>query len=148
MSTDRETVKTLCKSIVNRLENRKSIEFQPRIRQDVVDDVYDRVAPAIYTDQDLREKALAAIGENASALDDTAFTESERFRAAKQVIRRSFGDDVLHGLYFQKSLKQIAETLSDYFMNDKKIEEVYVDDLELEKAVVETIQKFNPKNLI
>ena len=66
----------------------------------------------------------------------------------KQVARRQFGEDVLHGLYFQKSLKTIAENLADYFMSSDKVEEVYAADEDIEKTIVETIQKFNPKNLI
>ena len=55
-TTKRETVRILCKSIVTRLENRKAIQFPPRLRQVVQDEVFGMIGPSIYTDEDLRER--------------------------------------------------------------------------------------------
>jgi hypothetical protein len=147
MSTQRETVRLLCKSIITRLENKKSISFPPRLRQIVQDEVFGLVGPYIMTDEDLREKALAKIGARAEALQNTAFTETEQYRAAKALVRTSFGDDELNGFYFQKPLKTVANTIVEYLMRSSHIDDVYETDEDLEKQIVEVVQKFNPAEL-
>lgn len=145
--TNRDTVKLLCKSIITRLENRKAIEFPPRLRNIVQDEVFGLVGPYILTEEDLRERTLAKVGARAEMLQDSAFTESEQYRAAKSVIRATFGDDSLNGFYFQKTVKSVADTIVKYLMRSSHIDDVYETDEELEKQIVETIQKFNPLDL-
>lgn len=137
----------LCKSIVTRLENRKAIEFPPRLRQVVQDEIFSLVGPYILTDEDLREKTIAKIGSSREQLEDAQFTESSQYKAAKAVVRRSFGDDELNGFYFQKPLKTVARTIAEYFMRSSHIDDVYETDDNIEHQIVEMIQKFNPSEL-
>jgi len=147
MGTQRETVQLMCKSIINRLENRKSISFAPRLRGIIQDEVYNLVGPYILTEQDLREKALAKVGAKAEMFKDTEHAESDQFKAAKAVVKSSFGDDVLNGLYFQRPLKQLAASISQYLMRSSNIDEVYETDEDLEKMIVEIVQKFDAAEL-
>ncbi|MBY0470237.1 hypothetical protein K2X30_03650 [bacterium] len=142
-TTQRETVKLLCKSIITRLENKKSITFPPRLRQIVQDEIFNLVGPYIFTEEDLREKTLAKIGAKADVLKDSAFTDSDQYRAAKAVVKASFGDDELNGFYFQKSLKVVAETLVKYFMRSSHIDDVYETDEDLEHQIIEVVKKFD-----
>lgn len=144
--TTRDTVRLLCKSIITRLENRKAIEFPPRLRSIVQDEVYGLVGPYIFTDEDLRERTLAKMGARADLLQDSAFTESEQYRAAKAVIRSGFGDDELNGFYFQKPVKTVADTIVKYLMRSSHIDDVYEMDEDLERQIVETIQKFKAED--
>lgn len=144
MTTTKETLRVLCKSIVTRLENRKAIQFAPRLRQIVQDEVFNLVSPVVLTEEDLRDRALAKIGARAEMLQDSTFTESEQYKTAKSVIRKSFGDDVLHGLYFQKPLKYVANSIAQYFMRSSHIDDVYESDEEIEQSIVEMARKFNP----
>src|SRR4051812_42502180 len=105
--SNRETVKTLCKSLASKLENQKSISFPPRLRQIVFDEFYALIGPYIMTDEDVREKAIAKMGSRAEAISESASTESDAMKTAKKMVRESFGDDVLNGFYFTKPLKQI-----------------------------------------
>jgi hypothetical protein len=146
MTTTKETLRVLCKSIVTRLENRKAIQFAPRLRQIVQDEVFNLVSPVVLTEEDLRDRALAKIGARAEMLQDSTFTESEQFKTAKSVIRKSFGDDVLHGLYFQKPLKYVANSIAQYFMRSSHIDDVYETDEEIEQSIVEMARKFNPQD--
>ncbi|HAR42677.1 MAG TPA: hypothetical protein DCS07_08640 [Bdellovibrionales bacterium] len=143
MSTTRETVRLLCKSIINRLENQKAISFPPRLRQVIQDEIFGLVGPSILSEQDLRERTLARMGAKADLLQDTQFTESEQYKAARAVIRGTFGDDILNGLFFQKPLKIIAHTLAEYFMRSSHIDDVYETDEDIEQHIVEVIQKFD-----
>jgi hypothetical protein len=144
MATQRETVRLMCKSILNRLENNKAISFPPRLRQIVQDEVFGLIGPFILTDEDLRERTLARIGAKAEMLEDSAFTESDQYRAAKAVIRSTFGNDVLNGFYFQKPPILVAKTIVEYLMRSSHIDDVYEMDEDLEHQIVEVIQKFNP----
>lgn len=144
MTTQRESVRLLCKSIVTRLENRKAITFPPRLRQIVQDELFGLVGPFIMTEQDLREKALAKMGAKADALQETSIAESDQYKAAKAIVRESFGDDELNGFYFQRPLKGIAKQISEYLMRSSHIDDVYETDDELEKQIIETIKVFNP----
>jgi hypothetical protein len=147
VSTKRETVRILCKSIVTRLENAKSIAFPVRLRQIVQDEIFGLIGPYILTDEDLRERTLARIGAKAELLADANFTDSDQYKAAKAVIRGTFGDDELNGFYFQKPLKHVAQTITQYFMRSSHIDDVYETDDDLEKQIVETVQKFDPAQL-
>lgn len=145
--TKRDTVRLLCKSIINRLENRKSIAFPARLRQVIQDEVCTLIGPYILTDEDLRDRTLAKIGARAEVLKDSQFTDSDQFKAARAVIRNSFGDDELNGFYFQKPVKTVAGTITEYFMRSSHIDDVYETDEDLERQIVEVVQKFNPADL-
>jgi hypothetical protein len=147
MATQRETVRLLCKSIVTRLENQKSIAFPPRLRQIVQDEIFSLVGPFILTEEDLRDRTLAKVGAKAEALQDSQFTESDQYRTAKSMVRATFGDDELNGFFFQKSLKFVAGTIVQYFMRSSHIDDVYELDDDLEKQIVDIVKKFNPAEL-
>jgi hypothetical protein len=144
--TNKEMVKNLCKSIVTRLENNKSITFAPRLRQIVFEDVYSLVGPYIVTDEEIREKTLAKLGASAEALRDSTFTESEAYKAARNIVRSQLGDDTLNGFYFIKPVKVVAEMIGGYLLRSPSIDEVYESDEDLEKAIVGTIKVFKPEN--
>jgi len=147
MATQRETLRLLCKSIITRLENHKSISFPPRLRQIVQDEVFGLIGPFVLTDEDLREKILAKIGAKAEMLQDTTFTESDQYRSAKAVVRNSLGSEELNGFYFQKSPKFVANAIVQYLMRSSHIDDVYETDEDLEHQIVEVVKKFNPADL-
>lgn len=147
MATQKVTLRLLCKSIISKLENQKSISFPARLRQIVQDEVFGLVGPFILTDEDLRERTLAKVGAKAEMLQDTAFTDSDQYRAAKAVVRSSFGNDELNGFYFQKPPKLIANTIVQYLMRSSHVDDVYETDEDLEHQIVDAIKKFNPAEL-
>ena len=144
MATQKETLRLLCKSIVTRLTNQKSISFPPRLRQIVQDEVFGLITPLVLTDEDLKERTLAKIGAKAEMLQDSAFTDSDQFRAAKAVIRNNFGNDELNGFYFQKPPKHVADSIVQYLMRSSHIDDVYETDEDLERQIVDIIKKFVP----
>jgi len=143
MATQRETVSLLCKSILNRLENQKAIQFAPRLRQIVQDELLALVGPYILTDQDVRERALAKLGAKAEALSDSSATETDQYRAAKAVVREQVGDDELNGFYFQRPIKVLALSIVQYLMRSSHIDDVYESDEDLEKKIVDTVRHFD-----
>ncbi|MCM2278785.1 MAG: hypothetical protein NDJ89_11985 [Oligoflexia bacterium] len=143
-STNRDTVRLLCKSILTRLENQKSISLPVRLRQIVQEEVYNMVGPYILTEEDLRERTLARMGARAEMLQDTKFSESDQYKAAKAVIRATFGDDELNGFFFQKPIKVVAETVRQYLMRSSHIDDVYETDEDLDQMIVDMIKRFDP----
>jgi hypothetical protein len=147
MSTQKETVRLLCKSIVTRLENNKSISFPPRLRQVVQDEVHNLVGPYILTDEDIKDRAHAKMGLKAEAVSDSGSTESDAFKAAKAVVKGQIGEHELNGFYFQKQLKEIASTIAQYFMRSSHIDDVYETDEDLEKQIIDVVKKFDASQL-
>lgn len=147
MRTTKETVKTLCRNIVSRLEHEKAIEFRPEDRQGVTDDVFSHIGPHIFTDQDLHEKTLEKIGATGEGLDETGFTESEQYRTARSIVRKEFGDDELNGLYYQKTIKALADEMCGLFMKSDRIEDVFETDDRLSQMIVDIVKHFNPAHL-
>jgi len=144
MVTNRDSVRQMLQSVLTRLENQKSIQYPPRLRQIIVDEVYNLCGPAIMTEQDLRDKTHAKLGAKTEELADSAFTESDKYKAAKSVVRSTFGDDELNGFYFQRPIKNIAQVLREYLLRSSHIDDVYESDEDLEKQIVEFIKKFRP----
>lgn len=147
MATQRDTLRLLCKSIITRLENHKSISFPARLRHIVQDEVYGLIGPLILTEEDLRERTLAKVGAKAEMLQDSAFTDSDQYRAAKAVVRSSFGSDELNGFFFQKPPKLVANTIVQYLMRSSHIDDVYESDEDLEHQIVDVVKKFNPAEM-
>ena len=147
MTTQKETVRLLCKSIVTRLENNKSISFPPRLRQVVQDEVFGLVGPYILSEEDMKEKALARMGAKSEALQESGLSESDQFKTAKAMVKSQFGDHELNGFYYQKPLKEIANTIAQYFMRSSHIDDVYETDEDLEKLIVDVAKKFDAAQL-
>jgi len=147
MATTKDTVRLLCKSIITRLENDKSISFPPRLRQIVQDEVFGLIGPYILSEEDIREKTMAKMGAKAEMLQDSQFAESDQYKAAKAVVKSGVGDDELNGFYFQKPVKLVAQTIAQYMMRSSHIDDVYETDEDLEQQIVDTIKKFNPAEM-
>ncbi len=147
MATEKETLRLLCKSIITRLENRKAISFPPRLRKIVQDEIFGLIGPLVWTDEDLKDRVLAKLGAKSEMLEDSQFTESDQFRAARAVVRNSFGTDELNGFYFQKSPKLVANAIVQYLMRSSHIDDVYETDEDLEQQIVDVVKKFNATEL-
>jgi hypothetical protein len=145
--TTRDTIKTMVKTVINRLATEEVIEFGSEQRHEIVSELLHPLEGAILTDEHLHEMTLEKLGKVEGDMNDEAFTESERYRTAKSMIRKDLGDDVLHGMYFQKSIKAVADIFVNYFMQSDRIEEVFESDEEVEQRIVKIVQNFDPKNI-
>ncbi len=146
-ATSRETIDHLCKSIINRLENKKVIEFESQKRSDLQLEMVNLVSPHIYTEEDLKNKTLEMLGVTTDMLLEAGFTESSNYRTARSMVRKSFGDDELNGFYFQKSLREIAQMLADFFMKSDVIEDVFESDHDIVLKIVDIVKRFDLKQL-
>ena len=147
LKTTRDTVRQLFQVILSRLSTKGAIQVEAEKRDDAVDALVQEVGSFILTEEDLRDKALESIGKLDQGIDEFDAAQGEQYRAARAVIRKQFGDDVLNGLYFQEPLKSIGESVITYLLNSDHIEEVYDSDDMLLKKIVDIVRKFRPENL-
>ncbi|MBN23372.1 MAG: hypothetical protein CL678_18950 [Bdellovibrionaceae bacterium] len=146
-STDANTVKNLCKSILTRLENDQSICLETTQRAQAFDSLYEVIRSSVLTEDDLRKKTFASMGLSKDSLEELTMSEAEQYRAARRAVRKDFAEDELNGLYFQSTLRDIAIKVIEFLMSAKEVDEVFASDDELNRAIVLVIKKFNPNHL-
>jgi hypothetical protein len=147
MFTKRDHVKVLAKNVVTRLEQDESIVLNPRTRNNVYQDLYLKLEPFVLTDEDIRERTLKDIGLKAEELSESAYTESDQYRAARSVLMNKVGENAVEGLYYQQPVKSIAQMIGHFLMAHLHVEDVFSSDEELEKRIVDFLKKFNPAQL-
>lgn len=146
MRTNRDTVKALLKFVLTRLENLKAITLLPEKRLSALAYFERAMELEILTEQDIHDRTVVRMGANAEALNESEFTETDKYRTARALIRKELGENELNGLYFQKNLKTVSQEITGLLMDCPDVEEVFESDAVIEKAIVEVLQKFDPKN--
>jgi len=145
--TNEDTVRALCKNILSRLENSQAICFVKEGWKVAPGEVFNLVGPKVLTEEDLKNKTLEQLGFAKEQIEEVSVTEGEQFKAAKRMVRRSFGEDELNGLYYQMPMKTIADQICQYLMSSQQIDDVFESDDTLSKMIVDVMRKFNPRNL-
>ena len=145
--TTRDTVRILLQTVMTRLENQKAISVETQKRQDLVREAVESLGRGILTEEDIRNKTLVELGAKGDELVDIDFTQSQQYRTARSLIRKQFGENELKGMYYQKTLRELAKELSGFLMTSPNVEEVFESDDALEKAIIQVIHRFNPEEL-
>lgn len=147
MQTNHDSLKNLVKFTVAKLENERRIEVNPVKRHELCDSLAGKLKQAILTEEDLHRRSLEKLGEPMDSVAAADFTENERYKAARAVVRKTFGDDVLNGFFFQTPLKTVASGLASDLFKNPIVEEVYDSDQDLEHRIVELIKGFRPDHV-
>jgi hypothetical protein len=147
MTTKKEHIKALAKAVVSRLEQDQAIALNPRNRQMVYQDLFLKLEPVVFTDEDIRERVIAQLGLKAEELGETGYTENDQYRAAKSVLMSKFGENAVSGLYYQLPIKNVAREIGSFLMRHTQVEEVFPTDEELERAIVQFLKRFAPDQL-
>jgi len=147
MFTKREHVKILSKNVISRLEQDQSIELNTRMRTNVYQDLFSKIETYILTDEDVRKRVIDKLGQKVEELQESEFTESDQYKAAKSMVMHQVGEHSVHGLYYQIPVKTLAQMIVQFVMNHSYVEEVFLSDEDLEKVIVEFIKKFQPDQL-
>jgi hypothetical protein len=129
---------------MNRLENSGAIQFDPEKRGDVHQMILEHINPFILTEEDLREQTFESIGARSHMLSELDASEEDRYRAARSVLKAKFGENELHGFYFQKPLKDLGNEIAKILMTSELIDEVFFDDEQLVKSFLDIVRRFNP----
>jgi hypothetical protein len=147
MFTKREHVKILAKNVVSRLEQDETIALNPRMRQNVYQDLFSKIESYILTDEDVRKRVLEKLGQNAEELKESDQAESDQYKAAKSVVMNQVADNAVAGLYYQIPLKTLAQMIGQFVMAHSYVEDVFLSDEEMEKSVVDFLKRFQPDQL-
>ncbi|MGZ3693736.1 MAG: hypothetical protein ACXWQO_06020, partial [Bdellovibrionota bacterium] len=111
------------------------------------DDLANFLAPHVLTQEDMEKNVLGSIGEKNEMLDELRLSGGEAYRTLKQSWLSRYGENEVDGLYFQEPVKYTADRLIQYFMKSKFVEEVFAEDLVLERTIVGTIAGFRRSKL-
>ncbi len=147
MTTKKEHIKALAKAVVSRLEQDQAIALNPRNRQMVYQDLFLKLEPVVFTDEDIRERVIAQLGLKSEELGETGYTENDQYRAAKSVLMSKLGENAVSGLYYQLPIKNVAREIGSFLMRHTQVEEVFPADEELEKSIVQFLKRFAPDQL-
>ncbi|NDG86314.1 MAG: DUF507 family protein [Proteobacteria bacterium] len=147
MHTKKEHVKALAKAVVSRLEQDESIVLNPRNRQMVYQDLFLKLEPVVFTDEDIRERVISQLGLKSEELGETGYTENDQYRAAKSVLMAKHGENAVSGMYYQLPIKTVAQQIGLFLMGHQQVEDVFPSDDELERAIVQFLKKFAPDQL-
>ncbi len=141
--TTHETLQVLSKSILNKLENRKFIEFNPSERNELQQALFSKLTKWVLTDADLTEKVRQTVAGKSEAIADGNFTETEAFQSQKRALKTQLGENELHGLYFQVPVREVVMKVGKFLFDTPLVEEVFESDEAIHKLVLETIQTFD-----
>lgn len=145
--TNIETIKLLAQSVVRRLESQKMIAIIREQRNELCDDLANFLAPHILTQEDMEKSVMDSIGEKNEMLDELRLSGGEAYRTLKQSWLSKYGENEVDGLYFQEPVKYTADRVIKYLMKSKFIDEVFADDLVLERTIVASIAGFRRAKL-
>ena len=145
--TNFETIKLLAQSVIRRLESQKMIAILREQRNELCDDLAGFLAPHILTQEDMEKNVMDSIGEKNEMLDELRLSGGEAYRTLKQSWLTKYGENEVDGLYFQEPVKYTADRVINYLMKSKFIDEVFADDLVLERTIVGTIAGFRRSKL-
>lgn len=145
--TNFETIKLLAQSVVRRLESQKMIAIIREQRNDLNDEMANFLAPYILTQEDMEKSVMESIGEKNEELDDLRLSGGEAYRTLKQSWLSKYGENEVDGLYFQEPVKYTADRLIKFLMKSKFVDEVFAEDLVLERTIVNSIGTFRRAKL-
>jgi hypothetical protein len=92
--------------------------------------------------EDMEKNVLGSIGEKNEMLDELRLSGGEAYRTLKQSWLSRYGENEVDGLYFQEPVKYTADRVIKYLMKSKYVDEVFAEDLVLERTIVATIAGF------
>lgn len=145
--TNQETIKLLAQSVIKRLESQKMIAIIREQRGDLTEDLAKALSSYILTQEDMEKSVLDSIGEKNEELDDLRLSGGEAYRTVKQSWLSKYGENEVDGLYFQEPVKYTAGRIITYLMKSSFVDEVFADDLSLERMIVGTIGSFRRSKL-
>lgn len=145
--TNFETIRLLAQSVVRRLESQKMIAIIREQRNELCDDLAKFLASHVLTQEDMEKSVLDSIGEKNEMLDELRLSGGEAYRTLKQSWLSKYGENEVDGLYFQEPVKYTADRVIQYLMKSQFVDEVFADDLVLERTIVGTIGGFRRSKL-
>ena len=145
MKTNFETLKSLSIYVVDVLKENKMIEFDPAVREKIVEAMATEFAVSFATDEDIAGQALEEVEEKLGSENiPEDVTESEMFNHARREIIKSFSGENIAGLYLVESLHNTSNRAARFLMDCELVEEVYGTDQDIVMFLIKKIRYFSP----
>jgi hypothetical protein len=145
--TNFETIRLLSQSVIRKLESTKMIAIDREKRNELTEDLAKKMSSVVMTQEDMENNVLGSIGEKNEELDDLRLSGGEAYRTLRQSWLSKYGENEVDGLFFQEPIKYTAGRVIDFLMKADHVEEVFADDLSLERTIVHTIGNFRRAKL-
>lgn len=145
--TNFETIRLLSQSVIRKLESSKMIAIDREKRNELTEDLAKKMSSVVMTQEDMENNVLGSIGEKNEELDDLRLSGGEAYRTLRQSWLSKYGENEVDGLYFQEPIKYTAGRVIDFLMKAEFVDEVFADDLSLERTIVHTIGNFRRAKL-
>lgn len=146
-TTSHTSLKTLAKSLLNKLENNKFIVFNPKDRTALQEELYQRMSKLILTEEDINNQVRTHVSKVSDAISEQNLTETEAFQSQKRALKSRLGDNEVHGFYLQRTLRDVCNDVGKFLFDSRYVEDVFETDEAIHRLVMETIQNFDETKL-
>jgi hypothetical protein len=141
--TNHHSLKLLAKSILNRLENRKFIVFNPKDRGALQEELVSRLSRYVLTEEDITNQVRGDVHKASEAIADSNIAEQEAFQSQKRALRARYEDNAIHGFYLKDTLRNVCVAVGQFLFDSSHVEDVFESDEAIHRLVMETIQQFD-----
>lgn len=146
-TTTSHSLKLLSKSILNRLENQKFIEFAPANRSKIQDALVHRLSPLVLSDEAISQQVRTQIQDRVGSLEDQNISETSAFQSQRKTLVQQYSDNKCAGFYLMKPLRDICSNVREFLFDNSLIEDVFESDEIIQKAVLDVFQNFDESKI-
>lgn len=147
MTTNHTSLKNLAKSILNKLENRKFIVFDPKKRGELQQELYERLGCLIITEEDINNEVRGQVASVSDAINDENITETDAYQSQKRAIKSRLSENEVQGFYLKEMLRDVCADCVKFLFDSSYVEDVFESDEVLQKLIMETIQAFDESKI-
>jgi hypothetical protein len=146
-TTNFESIRLLSQSVLRRLESQKMIAIKHELRNELTEELAKKMSTIILTQEDMEKTVLGRVGSKNAELEDLHLSGGEAYRSLRQAWLSKYGENEVDGLYFQEPIKYAAARIINFLLKAEQVDEVFADDLVLERTIVQTIGGFRRSKL-
>lgn len=145
--TDNQTIILLVQQIIKRLESNRHIAIIRDQRDSLVEQTATAIRPLVLTHEDMENEVMGNLETKTEELEQLRLSGGEAYRTVRQRWLAKHGEHEVDGLYFQKPIKYIAESIIKFFFSCDLVDEIFAEDNVLLKTIVATIGSFRRSKL-
>ena len=143
LSTSLNSLRTLSKVLLAKMENKKWVEFNPKSRGALQEEFFKHLQKSILTEEDLTRMVREQVSQVSDQISEQNITETDAFKSQKKVLRSKFEDHAIQGFYLKKSLRDVCKDVCHFLLNAPLVEDVFESDEQISKLVQETVSQFD-----
>lgn len=142
-ATSHNSLKTMSKTLISKMENKKFIVFNPSHRNKVQDQLYSILTKHIWTEEDVNNQVREQVASHSEAIGEQNLTESAAFQSQKKALKSRIGENELRGFYYKSTVRATVIAVRKFLFDCGQIEDVFESDENIDKLVMDTFQTFD-----